>query len=395
MRGVGVMTTSIAEYPGDPGHPDHEEYLLELGRATYAAAGLSGIAFDVLRIHGGFDSAALYSDPLGTLENRLHSSGPCLEDINEFLSLLSRAREARNDLIHALPVKHGLHRRISKVMRVSASLRGYLSPALADEIPRPSHSSASPVSLISLEREGSLGVVDEPQACARVPCGGGVATVIGRPQRSTGIVAQLDEGAAEAAHHVEVSAPELPHEFAGKRGVLVERSKPGRCAPGGTGDLVVGVVQVRGGDGAPCFGIAELRQRVQSLAAGLRRLGLDLDDDAGEYDLVGQPGECPGQHVAHVEVGFDGAPRDQRLEVAVIGVRARGQCCLQALGCVVDAQRRREPCCGGVGCHPSRLVGELIPGAGSRELVTEHSNAGGESPDVVPENRTRKHGSEM
>ena len=48
------------DHPGDPNHPDHEAYLLELGRATYAAAGLAGIAFDVLRIHGGFDSADLY-----------------------------------------------------------------------------------------------------------------------------------------------------------------------------------------------------------------------------------------------------------------------------------------------------------------------------------------------
>lgn len=109
-----VMTTSSAEYAGDPGHPDHEEYLLELGRATYAAAGLAGIAFDVLRIHGQFESAALYNDPLGTLENRLKGIRPPLDGIDEFLSLLAEARVVRNDLIHALPVKHGLHRRTSK-----------------------------------------------------------------------------------------------------------------------------------------------------------------------------------------------------------------------------------------------------------------------------------------
>lgn len=106
--------TTAAEHAGDPGHPDHETYLLELGRATYAAAGLAGIAFDVLRIHGGFDSAELYSDPLGTLESRLRGSRPELEGIDEFLGLLREARIVRNDLIHALPVKHGLHRRVTK-----------------------------------------------------------------------------------------------------------------------------------------------------------------------------------------------------------------------------------------------------------------------------------------
>lgn len=59
---------------GDPGYPSHNDYLLELGRATYAAAGLAGIAFDVLRIHGGVDSAELYSDPLGTLQGRLKNN---------------------------------------------------------------------------------------------------------------------------------------------------------------------------------------------------------------------------------------------------------------------------------------------------------------------------------
>lgn len=110
----GTVTTSNAEYAGDPEHPDHEDYLLELGRATYAAAGLAGIAFDVLRIHSGFDSAALYSDPLGVLEDRLKNNRPPLDGLDEFLSLLADARKVRNDLIHALPVKHGLHRRTSK-----------------------------------------------------------------------------------------------------------------------------------------------------------------------------------------------------------------------------------------------------------------------------------------
>lgn len=106
-----------AEHAGDPGHPDHEVFLLELGRATYAAACLAGIAFDVLRVHSGFDSAALYSDPLGKLENRLRAARPALEGVDEFIDLLGSARAVRNDLIHALPVKHGLHRRLTKNLR--------------------------------------------------------------------------------------------------------------------------------------------------------------------------------------------------------------------------------------------------------------------------------------
>ncbi len=108
------MTTSNAEWPGDPNHPNHNDYLLELGRATYASAGLAGIAFDVLRIHSGFDSAELYNDVLGALQGRLKNNPPPLDGIDEFLILLDEARKMRNDLIHSLPVKHGLHRRITE-----------------------------------------------------------------------------------------------------------------------------------------------------------------------------------------------------------------------------------------------------------------------------------------
>lgn len=108
------MTVTNAEHAGDPSHEDHEAYLLELGRATFAAAGLAGIAFDVLRIHSGFDSAELYNDPLGTLETRLKGKRPPLDGLDDFLALLGEARIVRNDLMHALPVKHGLHRRIAK-----------------------------------------------------------------------------------------------------------------------------------------------------------------------------------------------------------------------------------------------------------------------------------------
>lgn len=106
--------TPTADDAGEPGHPDHEAYLLELGRATYAAAGLAGTAFDVLRIHGGLDPAALYSDLLGILENRLRRSRPAVDGIDEHIDLLDVARIVRNDLIHTVPVQHGLHRRSTK-----------------------------------------------------------------------------------------------------------------------------------------------------------------------------------------------------------------------------------------------------------------------------------------
>lgn len=68
----------------------------------------------MLRIHGGVDSAELYSGPLGTLQGRLKNNLPSLDGIDEFLVLLDEARKMRNDLAHSLPVKHGLHRRTTK-----------------------------------------------------------------------------------------------------------------------------------------------------------------------------------------------------------------------------------------------------------------------------------------
>lgn len=102
-----------AEYPGDPRHPEHTDWLLELGRATYAAAGLSGIAFDLLRVHSGFESGALYKDPLGRLLEKLRTSPPTVEGIEDFIALAEEALVVRNDVLHALPVLHGLHRRRS------------------------------------------------------------------------------------------------------------------------------------------------------------------------------------------------------------------------------------------------------------------------------------------
>lgn len=98
-------------YPGDPKHPEHNLYLVELGKATYAAAGVAGICFNIIRVHNGVDSSDLYNDPLGGLQQRLKKETPDLDGIVDFMELLERAHIMRNDLLHALPVKHGLHRR--------------------------------------------------------------------------------------------------------------------------------------------------------------------------------------------------------------------------------------------------------------------------------------------
>lgn len=105
-----------AEHAGDPRHPDHEKWLLELGRATYAASRVAGICFDLARVFGNVDSAAMYNDPLGVLINRLKPLGNkgSVPGLASFVGQLEAAREDRNDLLHALPVAHGLHRRKSK-----------------------------------------------------------------------------------------------------------------------------------------------------------------------------------------------------------------------------------------------------------------------------------------
>ena len=107
------MNDQVTRYAGNPRHPDHEAWLLELGRATYSASRVAGICFDLARILGGVESADMYSDPLGTLINRLQPIGRRgdVDGLAEFIEQLGAAREDRNDLLHALPVADGLHRR--------------------------------------------------------------------------------------------------------------------------------------------------------------------------------------------------------------------------------------------------------------------------------------------
>lgn len=110
---VSDHVTDAVVHEGDPRHPDHDSFLLELGRATYAADRLAGICFDILRVLKGVPSRDMYEVPLGTLQRRLDPlmrSSP-VPGLADFVDQLERARLARNDLLHALPVKDGLHRR--------------------------------------------------------------------------------------------------------------------------------------------------------------------------------------------------------------------------------------------------------------------------------------------
>jgi hypothetical protein len=101
-------------HAGDPRHPDRDAWLLEFGRASYQAARVAGIAFDVLRIFGDHESSDLYRDVLGSLVAKLREVPvDRVPGIEEFIVQIDQARIDRNDLIHALPVAHGLQRRKS------------------------------------------------------------------------------------------------------------------------------------------------------------------------------------------------------------------------------------------------------------------------------------------
>ena len=87
---------------------------MRLGAATYEAARVAGICFDLARVFGSVPSEAMYNDPLGTLQKRmveLARHAPELPGLSEFLAKLQKARVTRNDLLHALPVRDGLYRR--------------------------------------------------------------------------------------------------------------------------------------------------------------------------------------------------------------------------------------------------------------------------------------------
>lgn len=111
------MSATGAAYAGDPQHPDHPKYLTELGAAVYSAAGVAGVASDILRVHLGEDMMDLVDDPLGVLIVKLDQhdkSGVTIPGLTDFVSQLRGMLPMRNDVIHALPVAYGLHRRTKK-----------------------------------------------------------------------------------------------------------------------------------------------------------------------------------------------------------------------------------------------------------------------------------------
>lgn len=55
----------------------------------------------------------LYKDPFGRLLEKLRQSPPAVDGIEDFIALAEEALVVRNDVLHALPVLHGLHRRRS------------------------------------------------------------------------------------------------------------------------------------------------------------------------------------------------------------------------------------------------------------------------------------------
>lgn len=111
------MSQDRTPYAGDPQHPDHPKYLTELGAAVYAAAGVAGIASDILRVHLGEDTMDLVDDPLGVLITKLDQHdkpGSTIPGLTDFIVQLRGMLPMRNDVIHALPVAYGLHRRTKK-----------------------------------------------------------------------------------------------------------------------------------------------------------------------------------------------------------------------------------------------------------------------------------------
>ncbi|MFK4083651.1 hypothetical protein ACI2LF_06050 [Kribbella sp. NPDC020789] len=102
------------DYPGDPRHPEHDLFITALGEATYMAARLAGICFDILRVFDRQISASLYPDPLGTLQRKVAELARNSETppprLLDFAARLAEAVMTRNDLTHALPVKDGLLR---------------------------------------------------------------------------------------------------------------------------------------------------------------------------------------------------------------------------------------------------------------------------------------------
>jgi hypothetical protein len=111
------VSEDTTPYAGDPRHPDHPKYLCELGAAVYAVSGVAGMVSAILQVHYGEDSMDLVDDPLGVLIKKLEQhdkSGSTIPGLTDFIVQLNAMLPMRNDVIHALPVLYGLHRRTKR-----------------------------------------------------------------------------------------------------------------------------------------------------------------------------------------------------------------------------------------------------------------------------------------
>jgi hypothetical protein len=105
------MTTPPIEHVGDPRHPDHESFVLEVGRAKLADAALGRILVDLLRVHCGVDYWPLTRLSHGPLREELEKHVGKLPGLDSAVTVFADAITARNAFIHATPVLHGLEYR--------------------------------------------------------------------------------------------------------------------------------------------------------------------------------------------------------------------------------------------------------------------------------------------
>ena len=164
-------------------------------------------------------------------------------------------------------------------------------------------------------------------------------------QRGLARLTKLDECTAQAAHDGEIATAEFERKLTCEHAALVIGHETRGSAPGRARDLVVGIVQVTRRDRLVAVRLGELRERVQGLAAGLRCRRGCLLSHAPQHEIARQPRQSPGEHVAHIEVGFDRAAPEQHLEIAGVGVRAGGQCRLQPGRRVIGGERRLKCSC--------------------------------------------------
>ena len=111
---ANTTTAAAAAAAGDPNHPQHERWLLELGRVTYASSQVATACFNLSRTHGEHTSLSLQQDTLGRAAGRLQDmvkERGSFQQLDDFVAELGPVVTLRNDVMHALTVRDGLHRR--------------------------------------------------------------------------------------------------------------------------------------------------------------------------------------------------------------------------------------------------------------------------------------------